>query len=127
VSRLLGRQDRQAAVTVASTGFFTALAVSALLALAGSFFVDPLVRLLGATETIAPYAADYLRYLLLGMPFIATSFVLNNLLRYQGSAAYAMVGIMTGAILNIGLDPLLIYVFDMGVGGAALATAISQR
>ena len=126
VSRLLGRQDRQAAVTVASTGFFTAMAVSALLAIAGSFFVDPLVRLLGATETIAPYAADYLRYLLLGMPFIATSFVLNNLLRYQGSAAYAMVGIMAGAILNIALDPLLIYTFEMGVGGAALATAISQ-
>lgn len=126
VSRLLGRQDRDEAVKVASTGFFSAFGLSALLAVIGSFFVVPLVRLLGATETITPYAADYLRYLFIGMPFISSSFVLNNLLRYQGNAAYAMVGIMTGAVLNIALDPLLIYTFDLGVGGASLATAISQ-
>jgi len=126
VSRLLGRQDRAAAQKVASSGFFAAFGLSSLIAVTGSFFVSPLVRLLGATETIAPYAADYLRYLLIGMPFIASSFVLNNLLRYQGSAAYAMVGIMAGAVLNIGLDPLLINTFGLGVAGAAIATSFSQ-
>ncbi len=126
VARLLGRQDQETAAVFASTGFFTALGVSALLAVVTAFFLDPLVRLLGATPTIAPYAAAYLRFLLPGMPFIASSFVLNNLLRYQGSASYAMVGILTGAVLNIGLDPLLIYTFNMGVAGAALATSISQ-
>lgn len=126
VSRLLGRQDGEKARQVASTGFFTAFGISALLAVIGSFFVTPLVLVLGSTDTIAPYAADYLKYLFLGMPFIASSFVLNNLLRYQGSATYAMVGIMAGAFLNVGLDPLFIFTFGMGVGGAALATAISQ-
>jgi len=126
IARLLGSQDRESAVTVASTGFFTAFGLSTVLAVLGSFFVTPLVFFLGATDTIAPFAADYLRYLFLGMPFIASSFVLNNLLRYQGSAAYALVGILAGAVLNIGLDPLLIFTFRMGVGGAALATSISQ-
>lgn len=126
ISRLLGRDEREKARVIASTGFFTAFGLSAFLAIIGSFFVLPLVRFLGATETIAPYAADYLRYLFLGMPFIASSFVLNNLLRYQGSAAYAMVGIMTGGILNIILDPIFIFALDMGVAGASLATAISQ-
>ncbi len=126
VARLLGRQDQETAATIASTGFFTALGASALLAVGTAFFINPLVRLLGATPTIEPYAADYLKFLLPGMPFIASSFVLNNLLRYQGSAAYAMIGITTGAVLNIGLDPLLIYTFNMGVSGAALATSISQ-
>ena len=126
IARLLGSQDRESAVAVASTGFFTAFGLSAVLAVIGSCFVTPVVFLLGATDTIAPFAADYLRYLFLGMPFIASSFVLNNLLRYQGSAAYALIGILAGAVLNIGLDPLLIFTFRMGVGGAALATSISQ-
>lgn len=126
IARLLGSQNRESAIQVASTGFFTAFGLSAALAVIGSFFVTPLVFFLGATDTIAPYAADYLQFLFLGMPFIASSFVLNNLLRYQGSAAYALIGILAGAVLNIGLDPLLIFTFRMGVGGAALATSISQ-
>ena len=126
ISRLLGHGDRDEAKVILSTGFFTAFGLSAVLAFIGSFFVTPLVQFLGATETIAPYAADYLRYLFLGMPFIASSFVLNNLLRYQGSAAYGMIGIMAGAFLNIVLDPIFIFTLDLGVGGASLATAISQ-
>lgn len=92
----------------------------------GLIFLDPLTRLLGATDTILPFAREYIRYILLGAPWMAASFVLNNLLRYQGSAIYAMLGIGTGGILNILLDPLFIFGLKMGTGGAALATIISQ-
>lgn len=126
ISRLLGRGERDQARMIASTGFFTSFSLAAVLAIIGSFFILPIVRFLGATDTIAPYAADYLKFIFLGMPFIASSFVLNNLLRYQGSAAYAMIGIMAGGFLNIILDPILIFTLDMGVAGASLATAISQ-
>lgn len=126
ISRLLGQKRDDEAARVAATGFFTALFVGALLAAAGMVFLDPLVRLLGATETILPYARDYARCILLGAPYMTASLVLNNLLRFQGSAMYAMVGIAAGAVLNIALDPLFIFVFGMGVSGAALATILSQ-
>ena len=73
-----------------------------------------------------PYAEEYLGTILLGAPFMASSLVLNNQMRFQGNAVYAMVGIIVGAVLNIGLDPLLIFVFDMGISGAAWATLLSQ-
>lgn len=92
----------------------------------GLAFLEPIAGLLGSTPTILPYTKDYLRIILLGCPFIMSSFVLNNQLRFQGSASYAMVGIVSGAILNIVLDPILIFIFDLGVAGAALATTISQ-
>ena len=82
--------------------------------------------MLGSTETILPYAENYLGIILLGAPFMASSLVLNNQMRFQGNAVYAMIGIIIGAVINIGLDPLLIFVFDMGVSGAALSTVISQ-
>ena len=82
--------------------------------------------LLGSTATILPYTKAYLRVILFGAPWMPSSLVLNNQLRYQGSAAYAMVGIASGAVLNIGLDPLLIFTFGLGVAGAAWATIISQ-
>lgn len=126
VSRLLGGRDKEQAEHVAATGFYTAFAVGVLLMVLGFIFLDPLMRVLGATDTILPYARDYARYILLGAPFITSSFVLNNLLRFQGSAMYAMVGITAGGVLNILLDPLFIFVFDMGTGGAALATVLSQ-
>lgn len=126
VSRLLGSRDKEQAEHVAVTGFYTAFAVGVLLMVLGFVFLDPLMRVLGATDTILPYARDYARYILLGAPFITSSFVLNNLLRFQGSAMYAMVGITTGGILNILLDPLFIFVFGLGTAGAALATVLSQ-
>lgn len=126
ISRLLGQRDRENASKVAATGFFTALILGAVLALIGLIFIDPLVYALGSTETIAPYAKDYARYILIGMPYMAASFVLNNLLRFQGSAFYAMLGIGAGGLINIALDPLFIFGFNMGTGGAALATIISQ-
>lgn len=126
ISRLLGQKDTEYASKVAATGFFTALFIGSGLAAMGLLLLDPLVYALGATKTIAPYAKDYIRFILIGMPYMAASFVLNNILRFQGSAFYAMLGIGTGGIINIALDPLFIFGFKMGTGGAALATIISQ-
>ena len=126
ISRELGKQHYEEASNMAATGFFSALATGFVICLLGQFFLEPLAYLLGSTETILPYAKDYLRIILFGAPWMTSSLVLNNQLRFQGSAAYAMVGITTGAVLNIGLDPLLIFVCGMGVSGAALATIISQ-
>lgn len=126
VSRLLGQQEQAEAETLAATGFFTGVMVGVLLTVAGLLFLDPLVSMLGATETILPYARDYARYILIGAPWMVGSLVLNNLLRFEGNSAQAMLGITTGGILNMVLDPVLIFGLDLGVGGAALATVISQ-
>jgi len=126
VSRQLGKQDEEGANQVASTGFFMALALGALLMIFGLLFLNPFMRLLGATKTILPYARDYAKYILFGAPVMCASFVLNNLLRGQGRATLAMIGIAFGGILNIILDPLLIFTFEMGISGAAIATLISQ-
>lgn len=126
ISRLLGQKKGEYASKVAATGFFSALFFGILLAAIGLLFLDPLVYALGATETIAPYAKEYIRYILIGMPYMAASFVLNNILRFQGSAYFAMLGIAAGGIINIALDPLLIFGLGLGTGGAALATIISQ-
>ena len=126
ISRLLGQKEPEEAAKVAATGFFTAFFFGAVLAVLGTIFLDPLVVLLGATDTIAPYARDYIRYILMGMPFMTSSFVLNNILRYQGSAFYSMLGIAAGGVLNIFLDPIFIFTLGYGTGGAAMATTISQ-
>ena len=126
ISRKLGQHRFDEAQQMAATGFFTALALGTVIFLLGEILIDPLCRILGATETILPYARQYLRLILIGAPYMTASLVLNNQLRFQGRAFYAMIGIASGAVLNIGLDPLFIFVFDMGVSGAALATIISQ-
>ena len=126
ISRMMGKKQYQEASIMAANGFFTAIAAGVVICLLGQFFLEPLSYLLGSTETILPYTKDYLRIILFGAPWMTASLVLNNQLRFQGSATYAMVGITCGAILNIALDPLLIFVFDMGVAGAGLATIISQ-
>ena len=126
ISRQLGRKDYEEASRMAATGFFSALAAGALICVVGQLFLEELAFLLGSTETILPYTKDYLRIILFGAPWMTASLVLNNQLRYQGSANYAMIGIVSGAVLNIALDPLLIFTFDMGVAGAGLATIISQ-
>ena len=126
ISRLLGQRDHERAQQVASTGFVTALIVGAVVAVLGLIFIDPLVRMLGATETILPHARAYAQYILIGAPYMAASFVLNNILRFQGNAIYAMVGLTAGGVLNIILDPIFIFGLGMGTGGAALATIISQ-
>ena len=126
ISRCLGQQDYDEASTMAATGFVSSLAAGAVICVLGQIFLEPLAYLLGSTETILPYTKDYLRIILLGAPWMATSLVLNNQLRFQGSASYAMVGIVTGAVINIALDPLLMFVCKMGIAGAGWATIISQ-
>ena len=126
MSRAIGQKNYEEASDMASTGFFSALAAGVLICALGLIFLKPLAYLLGSTDTILPYTKAYLRVILLGAPWMTSSLVLNNQLRFQGSAAYAMVGITAGAVLNIGLDPLLIFVFDLGIAGAAWATIISQ-
>ena len=126
ISRQLGKKDYEEASRMAATGFFSAIAAGALICAVGLIFLEDLAFLLGSTETILPYTKDYLRIILIGAPWMTSSLVLNNQLRYQGSANYAMIGIVSGAVLNIALDPLLIFTCNMGVAGAGLATIISQ-
>ncbi len=125
-SRMLGSKDNDAASRIACEGFAMAFITGGLFAVVGFVFFNPMLKLLGSTDTILPYAKDYCQYILLAAPFFAASCVLNNVMRYEGHASLAMIGLTSGAVLNILLDPLLIYVFNMGVGGAGLATALSQ-
>ena len=126
VSQALGAGNEDTAQRYVSMAFFTALGVGVALAAAGLSSIDWLVRFLGATETIAPYAKDYATYIFYAAPFMMGSLAMNNLLRFEGLSIYGMVGITTGGILNMVLDPLLIFGFGLGTSGAAIATAISQ-
>lgn len=127
VSTLLGKRDRDGADKVASSAFFIALISGALITAFGLLFLTPLVKLFGSldTETIG-YARQYAIYVLISAPFMCMSFVLNNVLRAEGKAVLSMIGLIVGAVVNVGLDPLLIFVFDMGIAGAAIATCASQ-
>ncbi len=126
VSRLLGSGHQEDAKKFVSTGWFTGFALGLVIAILGLTCLHPIVMLLGSTETIAPYAVSYARFIFLAAPFMVCSFIMNNILRFQGLAVYAMVGITTGGILNIVLDPILIFGFHMGTAGAGLATGFSQ-
>ena len=126
LSRVLGSRDTEKAERIASTGFYSAIFVGLLFALICLPNLDRVVRLLGATDTIAPYAKDYARYILIAAPVMTGALSMNNLLRFQGLAVYSMIGITTGGILNMILDPIFIFGLDLGISGAALATAISQ-
>lgn len=126
ISRALGRHETEDAERMAAVGFFSALGGGSVIMIFGLLFLRPLARWLGSTETILPYAVSYMRLILIGAPYMTASLVLNNQLRFQGNAFYSMIGLVSGAVLNIALDPLLIFVFDMGIAGAALATILSQ-
>ncbi len=126
ISRKLGAKEIEAARVYCTSAFFLALATALVITVAGTVFLTPLMRLLGSTDTILPYAKDYGLYILLAAPAMATSCVMNNIMRYEGMAKLAMVGMCTGGILNIFLDPLLIFAFDLGIAGAGIATALSQ-
>lgn len=126
ISRALGQRNYDEASAMAATGFFSALGTGLLICVLGQIYLEPLAYLLGSTDTILPYTKDYLRIILLGAPWMTASLVLNNQLRFQGGAVYAMVGITSGAILNILLDPILIFTFNLGVAGAGWATIVSQ-
>lgn len=126
VSRLLGKKNVDSASRMASTGFFAGIGMGILLMAFGFAFLDPLVKLLGSTTTIAPYAKTYIAFILCAAPIMVPSFVMNNILRYEGHAALGMIGLMAGGILNMLLDAVFIFGFQMGIAGAGLATALSQ-
>ncbi len=126
MSRKLGEQKTEEASVMASTGFFSSFAVGVIIGVLGLIFISPLSKLLGSTDTILPYTKQYLFYILCGTPFMMSSLVLNNQLRFQGSAVNGMIGVTAGGVLNILLDPIFIFVFKMGVGGAGCATMLSQ-
>lgn len=126
ISTALGAKKYGEAEKMAATGFLSSMGIGTLAAIIGLFFLSPLSRMMGATPDIVPYSNDYLVFILIGTPFMMSSLTLNNQLRLQGNAQYAMVGIATGSILNIFLDALFIFVLQMGVTGASLATCISQ-
>lgn len=126
ISRELGKRNMETVSYMASTGFFSAIFAGILLSVAGLIFVKPLAILLGSTPTILGDVISYMQIILTGAPFMMASFVLNNQLRFQGSAVYAMTGIVLGAVVNVVLDPIFIFYFNMGVEGAALATVLSQ-
>ncbi len=126
ISRALGHRDTEAAEKMASVGFFSLLAISSSIALFSFVFMRPLLRFFGSTETIMPYAVSYFQYIIIGTPFITSTFLLNNQMRFQGNAMMSMIGIASGAVLNIVLDPILIFACDLGIAGAGIATAFSQ-
>ena len=126
ISRALGRQDIDQAGMMASVGLVSSVGTGVLLAAVGFALMDPILHFLGSTATIMPFARDYFTYILLGTPFIMGCFTMNNQMRQQGNASLAMLGILSGALLNIALDPLLIFGLGLGIRGAGLATAVSQ-
>ena len=126
ISRLLGAKNEKKASGTLSTAFFCAILFGIAVAVLGLIYKKPLVVFLGAPESAVSYAMDYAQYILLAAPFMTASFVLNHCLRSEGSPFYSMVGMGIGGILNIILDPIFIFTLNLGVGGAAMATAISK-
>ena len=126
IARKLGQKDNHSASVFASLSIMACLIVGTLIAILGLIFINPFMRLLGSTDTILPYARDYGMYILISAPLTMTSFALNNILRYEGKAFFAMIGLTIGGVLNIIVDPILIFGLDMGIAGAGLSTAISQ-
>lgn len=126
VSRRLGAKDVDSAIKYCSTAFYLGLATSLIITVFGICFLDSFMTLLGSTKTILPYAKSYGLFILIAGPAMVCGCVMNNILRYEGMAKLAMIGLTTGGVLNIALDPLFIFVFKMGISGAGLATALSQ-
>lgn len=126
ISRRLGNKDEDSASVVASTAFFSSMFMGLLIGILGTVFNTKMVYLLGSTDTILPYAKTYSLFILAAAPFMTSTFTMNNILRFEGKASLSMVGLMTGAILNMVGDPILMFGLDMGIAGAGLSTAISQ-
>ena len=124
ISRMLGAGEKREANNMATTGFALALILGIIVAILGNVFIYDIARALGATENTMNDTVNYMRIILIGAPFMTGQFVINNQLRFQGSAFYAMIGLVCGAIINVALDPLLILHFNMGVTGAAIAEKV---
>ena len=125
-SRLLGQGLPDRAAVIASSAVVAAVVCGSLLTLAGLGTLEHFVWILGATETIYPYALQYATYILWGAPVMCLAFTLNNLLRWQGKANRSVIGLGIGGVLNILLDPIFIFGLDLGISGAAIATLLSQ-
>ena len=126
LSRALGAKDSERASLHASVGFFSSFLFGIIISVIGFVWLDGIVMLLGSTKTIAPYAKTYIFYILIATPFMGSSLTLNNLLRYEGKASLGMIGLLTGAVLNMAGDPVLMFVLKLGIAGAGLSTALSQ-
>ena len=126
ISRLLGRGDKENADKVASTALYSSVSVGAVIILISMVFLHPILKLLGATDSILPFAATYASIYIVSCIFNVFNVTMNNIVTSEGAAKTTMCALLTGAVLNIALDPLFIYLFDLGVAGAAIATAISQ-
>ncbi|MBS6161050.1 MAG: MATE family efflux transporter [Firmicutes bacterium] len=126
ISRLLGQGKNEQANKVASTSLYCSLSTGTLLILFCFVFLKPILTLLGATESILPYAITYAGIYIISCIFNVFNVTMNNLVTSEGAAKTTMCALLAGAILNIVLDPIFIYTFELGVAGAAIATAISQ-
>lgn len=126
LSRSLGEKNQEEATIIASTGFFSSLITAIGISVVGFLSLDSLVRMLGSTETIAPYAKTYMSFILVAAPLMVTSFTLNNFLRYEGKAMLGVIGLMSGGLLNIAGDAFFMFGLKMGIAGAGLSTALSQ-
>lgn len=126
ISIFLGEGNTEEADRTASSGIFASIIGGIILAVLCKIFMAPILRFMGATETILPYAESYANYILMGFPIMCASFVMNHLLRCQGKTALSMIGITTGGVLNMFLDPIFIFTFGLGIAGAAIATILSQ-
>lgn len=126
MSRKLGQKDQAGATRYTSTGFYLSFGLGALVAILSGLFMNPVLSVLGSTETIAPFAGIYISFIVISAPFFTSSLTLNNLLRYEGKAKLGTVGMMTGAVLNICGDAIFMFGLHMGIAGAGLSTALSQ-
>ena len=126
LSRLLGRGDKDTANKVASTALYSSLLVGTIIILFSTIFLKPILTMLGTTETIMPYALIYSRIYILSCVFNIFNVTMNNIVNSEGAAKTTMCALLLGAVLNMVLDPLFIYTFNMEIAGAAIATAISQ-
>ena len=126
ISSKLGERKEEEAQRIGSSAFYVSIILGAVISILSLIFLNPLLKVLGASSNVLPYAKDYGIYVIIGFPIMAGSFVMNNILRSEGKAKFSMIGLTVGGILNIFLDPLFINTFGMGIKGAAIATVISQ-
>lgn len=126
VSRLYGEKKPEEAKVYGNSAFLMSFALGLIISILGLIFLTPLLHLLGSTDTILPYAKQYAVWILISGPLLSASCTLNNLLRYEGRALYAMIGLTAGGLLNIAGDPVFMFALGLGVSGAGLSTALSQ-
>lgn len=126
ISRLLGKGERKEADKTASTALYSSIYIGAVIIICTLIFLNPVLKLLGATESILPYAVTYTRIYVISSIFNVFNVTMNNIVTSEGAAKTTMCALLTGAVLNMILDPVFIYALNLGVAGAAIATAISQ-